>query len=131
MLSFTKKTDYALIAMVAIAKNQTLKPLPLSRLAKEQNLPYKFLSQIAIDLKRAGLIKSKEGFGGGYTLARSVGQISVGDIVHATEGPVAPVACLRGKACKHQNNCTHRLVLQKLTREVELSLSKTPLTSLL
>lgn len=131
MLSFTKKTDYALIALVAIAKDSTHKPIPLSRLAKEQNLPYKFLSQIAIDLKKAGLIQSKEGFGGGYVLQKPPSQISIADIVHATEGPVAPVACLRGKACKNQKTCTHRQVLIKLTRQVETSLSRTPLTSLL
>lgn len=131
MLSFTKKTDYALIAMVAIARDASKRPMPLSLLAKNQNLPYKFLSQIALDLKKAKLIKSKEGFGGGYTLLRDPSQISIGDIIHATEGPVAPVACLRGKACKNHATCTHRFVLEKLTREVETSLSQILLSSLL
>jgi Rrf2 family protein len=131
MLSFTKKTDYALTAMVALAKNSSAKPYPLSQMAQDQNLPYKFLSQIAIDLKKAGLIQSKEGFGGGYVLSKPPSQISVADIVHATEGPVAPVPCLRGKAFKNHKPCTHRRVLVKISRQVETSLTQTSLTTLL
>lgn len=117
--------------MVALAAHDSKSPLPLSRIAADHSLPYKFISQIAIDLKRAGLIKSKEGFGGGYLLQKPSAAISVGDIVHATEGPIAPVSCFRGKVCKHQATCTHKKVLQKLAAQLEATLAKTSLAQLI
>ncbi len=97
--------------------------IPLKRIATEYHLPYKFLGQIALELKRKQLIYSKEGLGGGYQLARPPKQITVGEILEQLEGPVSPVSCMRGHRCPIEKKCRHRVVMTKLSKVVNRTLS--------
>lgn len=67
MFGLTKKTDYGLELMIALAKNYGLGPLALRQIAKEKKL-LKYLEQVVIPLHEAGLVGAKEGKGGGYFL---------------------------------------------------------------
>ena len=68
-------------------------PVQLARIAETQRVPPKYLELIMLDLKRAGFVRSTRGPKGGYVLARDPADISFGEIVRATEGPIALVPC--------------------------------------
>ena len=93
MFGLTKKTDYGLELMIALAKNFRQGPISLKKIAKEKKLPYKFLGQLASILRLMGLIEAKEGKGGGYFLTRPPGKISVAEVAEALEGPVEVGYC--------------------------------------
>ena len=93
-MKLTTKGQYAIQAMIDIAVHCTGSnaPISLREVAKNQNIPLPFLEQIAIKLRRAGLIKSSRGPTGGYVLVKDKKQISLADVIQAVEGliDVAP-----------------------------------------
>jgi len=93
MFGLSKKTDYGMELMIALAKNYRQGLLSLRQIAKQKKLPFKYLEQVVIPLRESGLIKAKEGKGGGYFLKKSPKKISVAEIVEALEGPVEVGAC--------------------------------------
>ena len=74
-------------------------------IAEQNVISKKFLDAILTDLRRAGLVYSKKGKGGGYTLARPAREISVGTIVRAIDGPLAPIACASVTAYRPCEDC--------------------------
>lgn len=69
-------------------------PVLIQDIAERQNIPLKFLEQILLTLKTAGFVGSRKGRGGGYFCARSPREITLGSIVRAIDGPLAPVSCV-------------------------------------
>lgn len=103
----TSRGDYGLLLMVSLAGNSGNGPRSISEIANSLHLPPQFLEQITLELRRAGLIKSKRGKEGGYFLARPPGMISVVEVLEALEGPIRTVTC-QGKDCFASPNClTH------------------------
>ncbi len=96
-VDISAKTDYALRAMASIAEAAGLGsgPVSVDELARQQDLPRKFLEAIVADLRRAGLLESHRGPYGGYTLARPADRIGLGDVFRAVDGPLAEVRGLR------------------------------------
>src|SRR5918995_306966 len=94
MLQVSQRTHYGLRAMTELAKAYGQGPRSLAWIAGAQHLPAGYLEQLAIPLRRAGLVESTRGAHGGYQLARPPELVSVGEIVRALEGPVTPVECL-------------------------------------
>jgi len=104
MFYLTKKADYGLELMMELARRFSNKPLSLRELAEEKQLPLKFLEQVAGILKKSGLVKAKEGRGGGYFLAKPAGKISLGEIIKATEGKWLNCDdCQRADVCSPKN----------------------------
>ena len=93
MFGLTKRTDYGLELMAVLAENHGQGPLSLRQIAKKKKLPFKYLEQVVIPLREAGLIEAKEGKGGGYFLEKSPKKVSVAEIVEALEGPVEVGYC--------------------------------------
>ncbi|MBI3956969.1 MAG: Rrf2 family transcriptional regulator [Candidatus Kerfeldbacteria bacterium] len=93
MLQISAKTDYGLLLMTALAASSENRPISLKQIARERRLPYRFLSQIAMLLRHAGLIEAKEGAGGGYRLTRPAKRISVAAVLGALEGDLQLVRC--------------------------------------
>ena len=89
----SKKTKYAIKALVFLAKNQAQPPMQIARIAEEENIPKKFLEQILLDLRNAGYLYSKKGAGGGYSLNKNPAEIYLVDILRITDGPIAMVPC--------------------------------------
>lgn len=87
------KVRYAVMAMVELAGRQAAQPVALSDLAESQEITIAYLEQIFSKLKRAGLVKSIRGPGGGYTLAGDAGNIKILDIVNAVEESVKMTRC--------------------------------------
>jgi Rrf2 family protein len=88
------KVDYAVRAGAELAAAGE-GPLKGERIAQAQEIPLKFLENILLDLKHAGLVNSQRGAEGGYWLARAPEEISLADVIRAVEGPIANVRGLR------------------------------------
>src|SRR5881227_2484852 len=84
------RADYAVRAAAELAAHEG-SPTKGEALARAQAIPLKFLENILIDLRHAGLVRSQRGADGGYWLARPAAEISVADIIRAVEGPLASV----------------------------------------
>ena len=89
----SKKTKYAIKALVALGKNINQPPMQISKIAEEEHIPKKFLEQILLDLRNAGFLYSKKGAGGGYSLNKKPEEIYLVQILRLTDGPVAMLPC--------------------------------------
>ena len=89
-MRLSAKADYAIRAAAELAASGD-GPVKGERVATAQDIPPKFLENILLDLKHAGIVRSQRGAEGGYWLAKPAGQISVADIIRAVEGPLATV----------------------------------------
>lgn len=127
MLKISREVDLSLLLMVELAGLGKNEVLGLKNWTEENGLPYRFLSKVAVKLKKAGLLKSKEGREGGYKLGKAVKNIDVGEIVEAIEGPVAPVRCLQGLSCDYEGICGHKKIMSKLAKVVNDNLSEVSL----
>ena len=85
------KVDYAVRAGAELAAAAGAGPVKGDTIAKAQGIPLKFLENILLDLKHAGLVQSQRGVEGGYWLAKGPGEISLADVIRAVEGPIANV----------------------------------------
>jgi Rrf2 family protein len=98
----TQKKQYALRAIFELARQQSGEPVKSSAIAKAQAIPLRFLEVIMGQLKRAGVVDSKRGFTGGYTLVQPPGQIRVGDIFRILDKEDNVETCV---ACASKGNC--------------------------
>jgi Rrf2 family protein len=89
------KTDYALRAMVELASTDGDAPVKGERLATSQAIPLRFLENILLQLRHAGLVESRRGAEGGYRLARPADTIALADVIRAIDGPLAGVSGAR------------------------------------
>ena len=113
---------YALRMMVDLAEHQKDGVVALKDIAARQEISKKYLEQIIPELNRAGLLQTVRGFQGGYRLAKDPSQYTVGEILRATEGSLAPVTCLEkgSNTCPRQDDCVTLPVwigLQKAVNE--------------
>ena len=90
-MRISKKSEYAIKAVITIAKHTNNKPLKISEISKKESIPIKFLEQILLTLKNNGILNSKRGANGGYLLAKSKDDISIGMILDIIDGPFDPV----------------------------------------
>lgn len=118
-MRLSKRGEYGLRAMIALATpepNGESPVIQIREIAQREQIPAKFLEQILLALKNAGLLHSKMGVGGGYHLARAPKDISLGQIVRVLDGPLAPVKCVSQMAyepcgCPDEETCGLRLVM--------------------
>ncbi|MBR6313104.1 MAG: Rrf2 family transcriptional regulator [Clostridia bacterium] len=103
----TTKGRYALRIMIDLAQHETDAYIPLKDIAARQGISKKYLEVIVKDLVKGGLVSAASGKGGGYKLNRAPSQYSVGDILTATEGSLAIVACVAADAeeCPRAESC--------------------------
>jgi Rrf2 family protein len=101
----SKKTIYAFKALIYLAGVPSGQPVLIADLARDENIPKKFLEFILLSLRKGGLLQSRVGKGGGYTLALPANRITVGSIVRILEGDTAPVQCLSTTNYAHCEEC--------------------------
>src|SRR3989344_5577414 len=100
MFRLSQKADYGLILLSSLRQAQG-KPSPISKIAQNHKISPKFLSQIAQELKKAGILASKEGVLGGYTLAKSADKIRILDVLKVLEGELVEGKCFEeGHECQ-------------------------------
>ena len=86
------KTDYAIRAALELAAAPDDKPVKGERISKAQAIPLRFLENILMQLRHAGLVESRRGADGGYRLARPASEITLADVIRAIDGPLAGVS---------------------------------------
>ena len=98
---------YALRVLADLAERGSDDYVTLKEIAERQDISEKYLESIAKLLVKAGMLDGMRGKGGGYRLGRDADQITVLEVLHAAEGPLAPVACLEAgsKACPRAAEC--------------------------
>jgi Rrf2 family protein len=132
----TRKTKYALSALVHLGRHAHNGPVLISRLAKEERIPKKFLELILLDLKNHGILQSKRGKGGGYTLGRPSELIRLGQVIRIMEGPLAPLPCVsetayqRCEDCTDEATCGIRLMMKEVRDATARILDNTTLADL-
>ena len=107
-MRLSKKTEYALRALFAIARaadGRVTTSWRIEELSRQENIPIKFLEQILLSLRNAGLLASKRGVGGGYRMARRPDEISVGEVIRALDGPFTPLPCASATARRERCSC--------------------------
>ena len=93
-MKLSTRGDYAVRALLELATEAEAEAyMPLSTLADRTGIPPKYLEQILMRLRIAGVIRARRGAHGGYLLARSAGSVTVGEVVRAMDGPLAPSLC--------------------------------------
>ena len=135
-MRLSKRGEYGLRAMINLADTaEAGKPYPLVQIkdiSERENIPAKFLEQILLALKNAGLLQSKIGFGGGYYLARPAAEINLGQIVRILDGPLAPIRCVSQMAyepcdCPDEQTCGLRMVMGDVRNAIAAILDNTSL----
>ena len=89
-MRISAKGDYAVKAMLDLAMHRGRPLVPIQEIAARQSIPQRYLEQVLLSLKRAGLLTSKRGSTGGYHLTKSPDEITVGVVLRAVEGSSAP-----------------------------------------
>ena len=106
-MKVSTKGRYALRMMIDIAEHYVDERIPMKDVSERQGISLKYLEQIVTNLTRAGLLRSGRGAGGGYTLTKAPDEYTVGEILRAIEGKLAPVACLGYEInpCERSRHC--------------------------
>lgn len=113
-MKLSRKSDYALRALVNLADEYGQGPISVRELAAKNDIPPRFLEQILLALKREGWVVSIPGRDGGFILGKPPEQISMGQIVRFFDGVLAPITCVSTshyEPCSQESHCRFRRVL--------------------
>ena len=108
-MSVSSKCYYAIRAIYALAEHNSPEPMKIADIAEKERIPIRFLEVILSQLKGGGFVQSRRGAEGGYRLARSAEQITVGEVMRYVDGPIAPVDCVsqsRPKEYEFHGECS-------------------------
>jgi len=114
----SKKSQYAFRALTYLAEKYKEGPVLISDIAKKKNIPLKFLENILLELKKAEILGSKKGKGGGYFLKKDPSKIKMATVIRLVNGPIAMLPCVslyfyeRCKTCDEKNCGLHDLMLE-------------------
>jgi Rrf2 family protein len=115
------KGEYAIRALLDLALHDREKLQPIQDIAARQGIPQRYLEQVLLQLKRAGLLESRRGSAGGYRLSRPTDQVTVGDVLRTVEGTVAGAEPVR-RGGRHAHDA-HGGDLSELWRDIALAVS--------
>ena len=135
-MRLSKRGEYGLRAMIDLANAHKRSPFAVVQIrdiSTREKIPPKFLEQILLALKNAGMLQSKMGVGGGYHLARPPEEISLGQIFRTLDGPVAPIRCVSQMAyepcgCPDEERCGLRMVMGDVRNAIAGILDETSLS---
>jgi Rrf2 family protein len=131
----SKRTQYSLRALYALTRKFGEGPVLITTLAEAETIPKKFLEQILVSLKSAGFVSSKKGKGGGYVLAQPPEKITIGSVIRAIEGPLAPLPCAsetrfrKCDECVDIQTCGTRIVMRQVRDAMAAILDETTLAA--
>ncbi len=114
----SKKSQYAFKALTYLADKFDEGPVLISEIAKKKRIPLKFLENILLELKKAGILESKKGKGGGYFLKKDPSKINVADVIRLVNGPIAMLPCVslyfyeRCKNCDEKSCGLHDMMIE-------------------
>ena len=116
-MKLSTRGRYGLRAMIDMAQSEDKGPIATHTIAERQGISERYLEQLMVPLKRAGLVKSIRGSQGGYILGKSPDNITAGDIIRVLEGPIAPVECVsesNPEECDRADYCVTRVIWTKV-----------------
>lgn len=137
MRQLSKRTQYGLRALYALAERHGAGPVLITQLARDEAIPKKFLEQILLSLKSFGLVTSRKGKGGGYLLAQRPEEITLASVIRQMEGPLAPLPCAsetrfrKCDECVDIDTCGTRLVMREVRDAIAAILEKETLASVI
>lgn len=131
-MKLSKRGEYGLKALIDLAASDSDAVIRIRELAEREQIPVKFLEQILLTLKHAGLLQSRRGMNGGYYLARPPEEITLGQIVRTLDGPLAPIRCVSQMAyercvCENEETCGLRSVMLDVRNAISEILDETTL----
>ncbi len=130
-MHLSTKCRYGVRALLSIAGAHGIQPVKRRDIAKQEGISAGYLENLLIALKNNGIIYTIRGAKGGYVLARSPRDITLLDVYHALEGPVAPVDCLENPdLCERQQRCVTRNVWNRIHKSIKNILQSTTLEAL-
>lgn len=132
-MKLSTKGRYGLKAMIDLAVHSTDGQVVLKSIAERQGISENYLEQLFALLKKAKLVKSIRGSQGGYILARETEKITVGDILRALEGSLAPVDCVledKNSGCSRSGECVTRSVWKKIYDKINEAVDSITLSDL-
>jgi Rrf2 family protein len=101
----TKKGKYGLKALVDLARLEPGETAFVTEIAVRNNIPKKFLDTILLELRNTGILRSKKGPNGGYSLSKPATEIRIGQVIRALDGPLAPIRCASRTAFEACDDC--------------------------
>lgn len=122
-MRLTTKSRYGARAIFDIAYHSTGVPIQIKDISERQEIPPRYLEQIFHKLKKANIVKSVRGPGGGYVLAKDPQRITIGDVIQAVREPIDPVYCVddgteRNEKCSRAEKCVTRLVWKEAGEKI-------------
>ena len=125
-MKLTRKTQYAVRAMLYLSLKQEQDRILAKDIADKMNIPKQFLAQVMLSLKRAGYVRAIRGANGGFALAKPPVEISLRDVIETIEGEVCIHDCLfEENICEYLDVCSIREVWQEAQRNMLSVFSKT------
>ena len=127
----SKKTQYAFKALIYLAEHAEKGPVLISEISKRKNIPLKFLENILLELRKAGILESKKGKGGGYYFAVNPKQVPLAKIMRLLDGPIALLPCVslnfyeKCKDCDEKICGLNRMMVQVRDATLKVLESKT------
>ena len=104
----SKKSQYAFKALMYLAQHTDKGPVLIAEIAKKKKIPLKFLENILLELKKAGVLESKKGKGGGYYFAVPPAQVPVAKVMRLLDGPIALLPCVSLNFYERCKNCDEK-----------------------
>lgn len=120
-MKLSTKGRYGLRALIDLARFSEIEPVSITSISARQGISERYLEQLMSKLKKAGIVKSIRGAGGGYVLAKEQKDISVGDVLRALEGKLEPVECSgfqETEGCEAAGGCVTKYVWQKINESI-------------
>jgi Rrf2 family protein len=133
----SRKTKYAINALIHLTKRKDEGPILISEIAESESIPQKFLESILLDLKKAAILASKKGKGGGYYLLKDPTDINLAEVMRLFDGPIALLPCVsylyyeRCDECKDEEVCGQRDVFLEVRNKTVETLKKATLTEII
>lgn len=132
-MKLSTKGRYGVRAMFDLAMRYGSGPISLRSIAERQGLSEHYLEQLIATLRKSGLVKSVRGAYGGYILAYEPKEITVGDVIRALEGPIAPADCVSEESefqCEFTEDCVTRMIWERLKTKIDQVLDEMNLDDL-
>lgn len=104
----TKKSQYAFKALAYLADRQGKGPILISEISKKKKIPLKFLENILLELRKAGILESKKGKGGGYYFNVEPQSVQMTQIIRLIDGPIAMLPCVSLNFYERCRNCNEK-----------------------
>jgi len=131
MFNISAKSQYGLRAMTYLARQDSISPL--SKISKAEGISFDYLEKIVSKLEKAGLLESKKGIQGGYSLSKNPSKIKIGEIISALEGNKHLVKCVgeKGCLCPRERGCFAKPLWEKLYKSLNNTLNSITLADLI